>query len=127
MDHAAIVQPQRCVGGALLGVSHGGQAIERQPVIADRRALPALERDLALSGFRKLRTNSPPEARRQGSSGPMPIVTINARKIGPFTAPKNGGPTVIFSPRAASEMIGNTVPLNTANVTATSSQLLNRK
>jgi hypothetical protein len=39
---------------------------------------------------------------------------------------KKGGPTVIFVPRTASEMIGNSVPQSTEKAMPTSSRLLKR-
>jgi hypothetical protein len=40
-----------------------------------------------------------------------------------FTVLKNGGPTVIFEPRTASLMIGNSVPQSTENAMPTSTTL----
>jgi len=45
---------------------------------------------------------------------------------GAFTRLKNGGPTVIFTPRTASEMTGKIVPQKTAKAMPTSTRLLKR-
>ena len=47
--------------------------------------------------------------------------------IGTFTLLKNGGPTVILDPVAASEIIGNIVPQKTAKQAASKIRLLNMK
>ena len=43
-------------------------------------------------------------ARRQAITGPTPIRNSSAMPSGAFTRLKNGGPTVIFTPRTHSEM-----------------------
>src|SRR5215468_1270128 len=66
------------------------------------------------------------EARRHAITGPTPIRKSSAKPSGALTRLKNGGPTVIFTPRTHSEMTGNTVPQNTANAMPTRMRLLNR-
>src|SRR3990172_9682693 len=47
--------------------------------------------------------------------------------MGPFTWLKKGGPTVILTPRTASEMRGKTVPQKVAKAAPTRIRLLKRK
>ncbi len=47
--------------------------------------------------------------------------------MGIFTRLKNGGPTLIFDPRTASESTGNSVPARTATQATSRIRLLNRK
>ena len=77
-------------------------------------------------GARKFRLRLSTEARRQAMSGPTPIRKMSPRKSGTLTWLKNGAPTLTFTPRAASDRSGNTVPKNTVNVAATSITLLRR-
>jgi hypothetical protein len=49
-------------------------------------------------------------ARRQAMTGPTPMRKSSAIPSGAFTRLKNGGPTVIFTPRTHSEITGNTCP-----------------
>jgi hypothetical protein len=64
------------------------------------------------------------DARRQAMSGPMPVSASRNSPSGPFTALKNGGPTVILSPFTHSERIGNSVPHSVAKQMPTSARLL---
>ena len=47
--------------------------------------------------------------------------------MGIFTRLKNGGPTLIFDPRTASESTGKSVPARTATQATRRIRLLNRK
>jgi len=47
--------------------------------------------------------------------------------MGIFTRLKNGGPTLIFDPRTASDNTGNKVPARTATQATSRIRLLNRK
>src|SRR5204863_1657309 len=80
-----------------------------------------------IAGHRKLRFKLLVDAFRHASSGPTPVRNIRKIAIGTFTLLKNGGPTVIFEPVTASEMIGNTVPQKTAKQAASRIRLLNMK
>src|SRR5262245_17605723 len=66
------------------------------------------------------------EALRQAMSGPTPVRASSSNPIGTLTLLKNGGPTVIFVPRTASDRMGNSVPHKTEKATPTKSRLLNR-
>jgi hypothetical protein len=65
-------------------------------------------------------------ARRQAMIGQIADRVSRPKVIGTMISLKNGGPTVIFTPRTASLMIGKIVPQSTANAAPTSSRLLNR-
>src|SRR5208282_5663051 len=67
------------------------------------------------------------DERRQAINGPTPIRKIRARASGALTLLKKGGPTVILTPRTASEITGKIVPQKTANAIPTSTRLLKRK
>src|SRR5437867_9865530 len=79
------------------------------------------------TGQRKFRRRLSNEARRQAMSGPTPMRKMSARKRGTLTWLKKGAPTETFTPRAASERRGKTVPKKTVKVAATNSTLLRRK
>src|SRR5262249_54783225 len=79
------------------------------------------------TGHRKLRLRLLHDARRQAINGPTPIRNRSTSPSGAFTRLKNGGPTVIFTPRTASEITGKIVPQNTANAIPTRIKLLSRK
>src|SRR5262249_50243744 len=66
-------------------------------------------------------------ARRQAMTGPTPIRNSSTKPSGALTLLKNGGPTVIFTPRTHSEMTGNTVPQKTAKAMPTRIRLVKRK
>src|SRR5438094_9278699 len=83
------------------------------------RAIPA--------GHRKFRFKLFVDALRHARSGPTPVKNIRKTAIGTLTLLKNGGPTVIFDPVAASEIIGNIVPQQTAKQAASRIRLLNMK
>src|SRR6266508_3930414 len=53
--------------------------------------------------------------------------TTRARKTGMLTRLKKGAPTLILTPRTASEMSGKTVPKKTVKVAATRNRLFRRK
>src|ERR1051326_3624267 len=78
-----------------------------------------------IAGHKKFRFKLSGEARRQASNGPTPVKNIRNMAIGTFTLLKNGGPTVIFDPVTASEMIGKIVPQKTAKHAASRIRLLN--
>ena len=59
-------------------------------------------------------------------SGPIPVSSSSNSPSGTFTRLKKGGPTVIFTPRTASERIGKSVPQSTENAMPTSARLLKR-
>src|SRR5436853_6249211 len=80
-----------------------------------------------IAGQRKFRFKLFVDARRHASSGPTPVRNMRKMAIGTFTLLKNGGPTVIFEPVTASEMIGNIVPQKTAKQAASRIRLLNMK
>src|SRR5262249_7149442 len=63
---------------------------------------------------------------RQAINGPTPIRKMRASASGALTLLKNGGPTVILTPRTASDKTGNSVPQNTAKAIPTRTKLLNR-
>ena len=65
-------------------------------------------------------------ARRHAITGPTPIRKSSARPSGALTRLKNGGPTVIFTPRTHSEITGKTVPQKTAKAMPTRIRLLKR-
>ena len=46
----------------------------------------------------------------QTSNGPTPVRNNKTNPMGAFTLLKNGAPTVIFSPRMASDRTGKIVP-----------------
>src|SRR2546425_12077122 len=79
------------------------------------------------AGQRKFRFRLFGEALRHASSGPTPVKKIRKIAIGTLTLLKNGGPTVIFEPVTASEIIGKTVPQKTAKQAASRIRLLNMK
>src|SRR5262249_52391321 len=79
------------------------------------------------AGQRKFRFKLLGDALRQASSGPTPVRKIRKIAMRTFTLLKNGGPTVIFEPVTASEMIGNIVPQKTAKQAASRIRLLNMK
>src|SRR5207244_7515143 len=79
------------------------------------------------AGQRKFRFKLFVDALRQASSGPTPVKKIRNTAMGTFTLLKNGGPTVIFDPVTASEIIGNIVPQKTAKQAASRIRLLNMK
>ena len=68
-----------------------------------------------------------PEVRRQARSGPAPVRARMRRPTGTMIDSKKGGPTVILDPVTASEITGNMVPQNTANVAVRNSRLFSRK
>ena len=68
-----------------------------------------------------------PEVRRQASKGPTPVKKRSNRPIGIITELKKGGPTVTLDPVIASEITGNMVPQNIANVAERKRRLLRRK
>ncbi len=78
-------------------------------------------------GISKARRNFSALARPHGRAGPIPIINSKPRKTGTAIRLKYGSPTLTFTPRTASAMIGNSVPISTVNVTATSSRLFSRK
>src|SRR5438477_9724542 len=80
-----------------------------------------------LTGTANARRRFLGEARRQAITGPTPARKSSARPRGAFTRLKNGGPTVIFTPRTHSESTGKTVPQKTANAIPTRIRLLKRK
>ncbi len=61
---------------------------------------------------------------RQAIRGQIPVKARRASPKGVFTLLKKGGPTVIFTPRTASEIIGNRVPQSVAKVMPTRIRLL---
>src|SRR5215472_15447016 len=79
------------------------------------------------AGQRKFRFKLSGEALRHANSGPTPVRNIRKIAMGTFTLLKNGGPTVIFEPVTASEIIGKTVPQKTAKHAASRIRLLNMK
>src|SRR5208283_412151 len=78
------------------------------------------------AGAAKFLTRFERVALRQAISGPTPVRKISASASGPLTLLKNGGPTVILTPRTASDSTGKIVPQKTANAIPTSMRLLNR-
>src|ERR1700757_1228678 len=80
-----------------------------------------------IAGHRKFRFRLSGEALRPANNGPTPVRNIRNIAIGTFPLLKNGGPTVIFDPVTASEMIGNIVPQKTAKHAASRIRLLNMK
>ena len=103
---------------------------EREPRAAERHAAgeqhDAAPTSAEPTGHANARHRLRGVARRQAITGPMPIRKSSAMPSGAFTRLKNGGPTVIFTPRTHSEMTGNTVPQNTAKAMPTRTRLLNR-
>ncbi len=79
-----------------------------------------------IMGAAKLRSRLSAVVRRHAISGPTPIRNTRPSASGPLTRLKNGGPTVIFTPRTASESTGKIVPQKTANAIPTRNRLLNR-
>src|SRR4030042_3704975 len=79
------------------------------------------------NGKRKFRAKFSAEALRHPMSGQMPMSSSKARKIGPVTSWKKGGPTVVFTPRTASERRGNTDPQKMAKAAPTRRRLFSRK
>jgi len=73
----------------------------------------------ASTGLRKLRLRFSADARRHAMSGPTPIRKRRARKIGILTKLKKGAPTLILTPRTASDRSGKTVPKKTVKAAAT--------
>src|SRR5882672_4847844 len=67
------------------------------------------------------------EVLRQARSGPTPVKNNKNIAIGIFTRLKNGGPTLIFDPRTASESTGKSVPARTATQATSKIRLLNKK
>src|SRR5271170_3385271 len=67
------------------------------------------------------------EVLRQASSGPTPVRNKRNIAMGIFTRLKNGGATLIFDPRTASESTGKSVPARTATQATRRIRLLNRK
>ena len=63
----------------------------------------------------------------RASSGPTPVRNRRNIAMGIFTRLKNGGPTLIFDPRTASESTGKSVPARTATQATRRIRLLNRK
>src|SRR5215470_12656667 len=80
-----------------------------------------------IAGERKFRLRLLGDALRHASKGPTPVKNTRNTAIGTLTLLKNGGPTVIFDPVTASEIIGKTVPQNTAKQAASRIRLLNMK
>src|ERR1700680_4712699 len=78
-------------------------------------------------GVAKVLASESREERRHAISGPTPIRKIKASASGALTLLKNGGPTVILTPRTASDSTGNNVPQKTAKAIPTSTRLLKRK
>ena len=70
------------------------------------------------------RRSSRGDALRHGINGPTPVKNSSASPMGAATWLKKPCPTVILSPRTASDSTGNIVPQNTANASPTSSRLL---
>ena len=62
----------------------------------------------------------------QAMTGPIPMSARRMSPNGIFTRLKKGGPTVIFTPRTASERIGKSVPQSTENAMPTNARLLKR-
>jgi hypothetical protein len=60
----------------------------------------------------------------QAMSGHRPVSNNSVKPRGMFTALKKGGPTVIFTPLTASDIIGKRVPHSTAKAIPTRSRLL---
>src|SRR6202022_2337694 len=67
------------------------------------------------------------EVLRQARSGPTPVRNSRNMAIGMLTRLKNGGPTLIFVPRIASESTGKSVPERTATQATNRIKLLKRK
>lgn len=63
----------------------------------------------------------------QTSNGPTPVRNNKTNPMGAFTLLKNGAPTVIFSPRMASDRTGKIVPQNTEKHITTNITLFRRK
>ena len=78
-------------------------------------------------GIRKFLFRFDVDALRQAINGQMPVNNNNSKPMGMLTWLKKGVPTLIFTPRTASEMMGNIVPQRTANAIPTKITLLNRK
>src|SRR5262249_49663844 len=78
-------------------------------------------------GMVKLRFTLANDVLPQASNGPTAVRNIRTNPIGIVTLLKNGGPTLILYPRTQSERIGKSVPDSMANVTASSTRLLNKK
>src|SRR5437773_3790281 len=95
----------------------------RTPAMSSAAALPTRAQKGIWIFSRSLRAL----ARRQAITGQIPARVIRPKAIGTVTWLKNGAPTVIFTPRTASERIGKRVPQRMAKAAPTSSRLLNRK
>src|ERR1700737_5122418 len=67
------------------------------------------------------------EVLRQARSGPTPVRKSRNMAIGILTRLKNGGPTLIFVPRIASDSTGKSVPERTATQATRRIRLLKRK
>src|SRR3972149_8855252 len=78
-------------------------------------------------GKRKLRLRLASDAFRQARSGQRPITRSRASPMGTLTWLKKGAPTLIFTPRTASEIMGKIVPRKTEKAAPTRIRLLNRK
>src|SRR5438445_4454626 len=78
------------------------------------------------SGPAKFRCRFFGVARRQAMIGPTPVKNSRNRPSGALTRLKNGGPTVIFTPRTHSEITGNTVPQKIVKQMPSRIRLLNR-
>src|SRR3972149_4762675 len=78
-------------------------------------------------GKRKLRLRLASDAFRQARSGQRPITRSRASPMGTLTWLKKGAPTLMFTPRTASEIMGKIVPRKPEKAAPTRIRLLNRK
>src|SRR6202049_219857 len=80
-----------------------------------------------ISGKPKFLRKLSVEVLRQASSGPTPVRNSRNMAMGMLTRLKNGGPTLIFVPRIASDSTGKGVAERTATQATKRIKLLKRK